>query len=252
MNAMRLTGSAPSLRQHTITAPVPAWRHPSHVVLETCVEDVEGVRISARAGADRAELGANLTAAGTTPSIGTIEAAIFAAAEQVEQRRAQAGAHWAEKPEAAAPFGLRILIRPRGGSFVYNADEGRAMIADVRRIATLAEQTACRVSVYGEERTLRAVEGAWQAERRSLSADFHKFTPAEGLAGVAARTRPDHMAVFVLARRGMPSYHRRLEDIPGQLERYFSARSWMLIVPAALGSSSSSADGRNALTLSDR
>jgi len=101
---MRLTGSAPSLRQHTITAPVPAWRHPSHVVLETCVEDVEGVRISARAGADRAELGANLTAAGTTPSIGTIEAAIFAAAEQVEQRRVQAGAHWAEKPEAAAPL----------------------------------------------------------------------------------------------------------------------------------------------------
>ncbi len=142
MNAMRLTGSAPSLRQHTITAPVPAWRHPSHVVLETCVEDVEGVRISARAGADRAELGANLTAAGTTPSIGTIEAAIFAAAEQVEQRRAQAGAHWAEKPEAAAPFGLRILIRPRGGSFVYDADEGRAMIADVRRIATLALEMA--------------------------------------------------------------------------------------------------------------
>jgi len=68
MNAMRLTGSAPSLRQHTITAPVPAWRHPDHVVLETCVEDVEGVRISARAGADRAELGDNLTAAGTVSS----------------------------------------------------------------------------------------------------------------------------------------------------------------------------------------
>ena len=142
MNAMRLTGSAPSLRQHEITAPTPSWRRPDHVVLETCVEDVEGVRISARAGADRAELGDNLTAAGTTPSIGTIEAAIFAAAEQVEQRRAQAGAHWADKPEAAAPFGLRILIRPRGGSFVYTADEGRAMIADVRRIASLALEMA--------------------------------------------------------------------------------------------------------------
>ena len=142
MNAMRLTGSAPSLRQHTITAPAPTWRRPDHVVLETCVEDVEGVRISARAGADRAELGDNLTAAGTTPSIGTVEAAIFAAAEQVEQRRAQAGAHWADKPEAAAPFGLRVLIRPRGGSFVYDADEGRAMIADVRRIASLALEMA--------------------------------------------------------------------------------------------------------------
>lgn len=140
---------------------------------------------------------------------------------------------------------LHVIVPPRG-----EFDPGLKHWC--RRIATLAEQTACRVSVYGEERTLRAVEGAWQAERRSLSADFHKFTPTEGLAGVAARTRPDHMAVFVLARRGMPSYHRRLEDIPGQLERYFSARSWMLIVPAALGSSSSSADGRNALTLSDR
>ena len=140
MNAMRLTGSAPSLRQHTITAPVPAWRHPDHVVLETCVEDVEGVRISARAGADRAELGDNLTAAGTTPSIGTIEAAIFAAAEQVEQRRAQAGAHWADKPEAAAPFGLRVMIRPRGGSFVFDSDERRTMIADVRRVVALARE----------------------------------------------------------------------------------------------------------------
>mgnify|MGYP003362444774 CR=1 FL=1 len=63
MNAMRLTSSAPSLRQHTINAPAPTWRRPGHVVLETCVEDVEGVRISARAGADRAELADNLTAA---------------------------------------------------------------------------------------------------------------------------------------------------------------------------------------------
>ena len=59
------------------------------------------------------------------------------------------------------------------------------------------------------------------------------------------------MAVFVLARRGMPSYHRRLDAIPGQLERYFSARSWMLIVPARSGATSSSGDGRNALTLPD-
>ena len=111
MNAMRLTSSAPSLRQHTINAPAPTWRRPGHVVLETCVEDVEGVRISARAGADRAELADNLTAAGTTPSIGTVEAAIFAAAEQVEQRRAQAGPHWAEQPEAAAPFGITKIGR---------------------------------------------------------------------------------------------------------------------------------------------
>ena len=139
---------------------------------------------------------------------------------------------------------LHIIV-PRRGEF----DPGLKHWC--RRIATLAEQTACRLSVYGEQSTLRAVEGIWQADRRSLSADYHELSPTDGLAAVAARTRPDHMAVFVLARRGMPSYHRRLDAIPGQLERYFSARSWMLIVPARSGATSSSGDGRNALTLPD-
>lgn len=140
MNAMKLTHSAPSLKyQAHSDSSGPAWRHPDHVVLEICVEDVEGVRIAAREGADRVELGDNLTASGTTSSIGTIEAAIFAAAEQVEERRALAGPHWT-RSSAAAPFGLRVLIRPRGGCFVYDADEGRAMIADVRRIAALARE----------------------------------------------------------------------------------------------------------------
>ncbi|AYD89052.1 copper homeostasis protein CutC [Actinomyces lilanjuaniae] len=141
MNATRLSRSAPSLRQHPARRPSspPFWRRPGHLVLETCVEDVEGVRISARVGADRAELGENLTASGTTPSIGTVEAAIFAAAEQVEERRTRLGAHWAQTAQSA-PFGLRVLIRPRGGPYVYNSDEGRAMIADVRRIAALARE----------------------------------------------------------------------------------------------------------------
>lgn len=103
------------------------------------MEDIEGVRVSARAGADRAELCDNLAASGTTPSIGAVEAAIFAAAEEVEHRRAVAGAHWASGP-AATPLGLRIMIRPRGGSFVFDADEVRAMMADVRRIAALSRQ----------------------------------------------------------------------------------------------------------------
>ena len=114
MNAMRLTGTAPSLRYRSAIETAHPWRDPGHVVVETCVEDIEGVRVSARAGADRAELCDNLAAGGTTPSIGAVE--------------------------ASAPFGLRIMIRPRGGSFVFDADEVRAMMADVRRIAALARQ----------------------------------------------------------------------------------------------------------------
>lgn len=137
---MRLAGSAPSLRHLSSPAPeTTPWRDMPHVVVEICTEDVEGVRLSVRAGADRAELCDNLGAEGTTPSIGTVESAIFAASEEVAQRRALAGPHWAKQPDAA-PFGLRIMIRPRGGSFVFSSDEGRAMVADVRRMAALARE----------------------------------------------------------------------------------------------------------------
>ena len=137
---MRFTRSAPSLR--TLGNPSPAdapWRDLPHVAVEICLENVEGVRISARAGADRAELCDNLAAGGTTPSIGAVEAAIFAAGEEVERRRAIAGPHWAARPDAA-PFGLRVMIRPRGGSFVFDSDERRTMIADVRRVVALARE----------------------------------------------------------------------------------------------------------------
>ena len=140
MNAMRLTGTAPSLRgRSTPTHSALPWHDLPHVGVETCVENVEGVRLSARAGADRAELCDNLGAHGTTPSIGAVEAAIFAAAEEVAEHRAASGPQWFEHPDAA-PFGLRVMIRPRGGSFVFNTDEGRAMVADVRRIAALARE----------------------------------------------------------------------------------------------------------------
>lgn len=109
-----------------------------HVLLEICVEDVAGVHAAARLGADRAELCDNLAAGGTTPSIGAVEAAVYAAREQVHERREAAGRRWSET-EVATPFGLQVMIRPRGGGFVYDADETRAMVADVRRLRSLAE-----------------------------------------------------------------------------------------------------------------
>lgn len=137
MNATRLTGSAPSLRRQP--PPAPHGPPAGHVLLEVCTENVEGVRLSARGGADAAELCDNLAAGGTTPSIGSVEAAILACAEEVAERRAVAGRNWVDTP-AGAPFRLKIMIRPRGGSFVFTLDEGRAMTADVRRIAALIRE----------------------------------------------------------------------------------------------------------------
>ena len=75
---------------------------------EICVDSIAGVRAAREAGADRVELCANLVEGGTTPSLGAIHAA-----RTVRELR------------------LHVMIRPRGGDFLYDDDELAQMAADI-------------------------------------------------------------------------------------------------------------------------
>jgi copper homeostasis protein len=78
-------------------------------VLEVCVDSLENALIAQSAGADRIELCANLPEGGTTPS----PAQIGMARERLHIK-------------------LYVLIRPRGGDFLYNAREFELMKSDIR------------------------------------------------------------------------------------------------------------------------
>ena len=82
------------------------------VLFESCVDSLESAIASARGGADRIELCANLDVGGTTPDADLI------------QRCAEA---------AAVP--VFVMIRPRGGAFCCDADDLRAMARDIRQAA---------------------------------------------------------------------------------------------------------------------
>lgn len=71
-----------------------------------------------RAGADRIELCDNMAEAGTTPSYGMVKIA----SELCQMYDAE----------------LAVMIRPRGGSFVYHWYELEAMRADIEQLKTLA------------------------------------------------------------------------------------------------------------------
>ena len=77
--------------------------------LEICCDSLESVETAARAGADRLELCSGLKEGGMTPSIGLIRAAV------------------------ATGIPVNVLIRPRGGDFVYSKGEAALMLDDVRR-----------------------------------------------------------------------------------------------------------------------
>ena len=80
----------------------------SELTFEICVDSVAGVRAARDAGADRVELCADLLEGGITPSLGTILVA-----------------------RKIADIKLHVIIRPRGGDFLYDEDELAAMEADI-------------------------------------------------------------------------------------------------------------------------
>lgn len=91
----------------------------SRPVLEIAVQDLAGFRVAADAGAVRVELCAALAATGgLTPSAGLLAAL-------VAERDARAAT-------GATPPGVHVLVRPRPGSFVYDADGLDVQVRDVR------------------------------------------------------------------------------------------------------------------------
>lgn len=88
----------------------------SPAVVEVCVGDATGALTALAAGADRVEVCADLAQGGTTPSIGTI--------------RLLLDLH----PTAA----LRVMIRPRGGDFVWDRHEEQVARHDIAAVRALA------------------------------------------------------------------------------------------------------------------
>ena len=130
-------------------------------MIEIAVQDVRGARIALEEGADRVELCMALGATGgVTPSFGLI----------------QSCAH------VGVPEGVQALIRPRGGSFVFDDDEKRVQVADVR-YAILAGASGVVVGGLDEdgavdvpfaERLAEASREEGERRNRPVEITFHR------------------------------------------------------------------------------
>ena len=86
----------------------------SQVLLEVCIDSVESAIAAESGGAQRVELCAGLSDGGLTPSLGMIEQVL----DQVN-------------------IEVMVIIRPRGGDFLYGKHEWETIRRDIRHIAQM-------------------------------------------------------------------------------------------------------------------
>jgi len=132
----------------------------SPVAVEIAVQDLEGVRIAIREGAQRIELCQALGSGGLTPSIGLVMAAVRAA------------------DEAGLPDFVHVLVRPREGGFVYSPAEIEVMSGDILAL----EAAGAAGIVVGALQADRSIDLEALAQLRqaagALSVTFHRAVDA--------------------------------------------------------------------------
>lgn len=120
--------------------------------IEVCVDSVESAANASKGGACRVELCSNLVEGGTTPSLGMLRVI----------------------KSAVATTPVFVMIRPRGGDFLYSDTEFQVMLEDLR----LMKQNGADGIVFGiltpdggidTERSKRLIDLA-----RPLPVTFHR------------------------------------------------------------------------------
>lgn len=108
--------------------------------IEICTNSVESVKAALKAGADRIELCAGMPEGGTTPSYGEMSLV-----------------------RELMPSGMHVIIRPRGGDFLYSMEECEVMLRDI--------EMAQRIGVDGVVIGCLTAEGEVDVDKMRLLID---------------------------------------------------------------------------------
>ena len=168
----------------------------SSVLIEAAVESAEAAIAAERAGAQRIELCANLTEGGTTPSAGTIGVALS---------------------RVGVP--VFVMIRPRGGDFLYSPMELAVMMRDIATARTLGAHGVVVGALTADgavdvERMRAFVEAA-----RPLPVTFHRAFDLASDLGAALEALAASGVRRVLTSGGAPRAADGITRIASLVER---------------------------------
>ncbi|MGB7983431.1 MAG: copper homeostasis protein CutC [Candidatus Nanopelagicales bacterium] len=158
--------------------------HSTHVI-EVLATSIGAVRLALLGGADRIELCDNDPQGGTTPSAGTIETALI----------------------LAEPSGtpLHVMIRPRGGGFVFDRDEHAVMRRDLRAAVHLGVDGVVLGMLIADGQVDRRLLEEFIETAQGRSVTFHRAIDVAADLEVAVETAFDLGCDRVLTSGGAPT-----------------------------------------------
>ncbi|WP_419760097.1 copper homeostasis protein CutC [Acidisoma sp.] len=171
-------------------------------LVEICVDDVAGALAAEAEGADRIELCSALSEGGLTPSIGLVQAVLG------RVRR----------------LGVRIMIRPRGGNYVFSSEEVDVMLADIAAFRALPKAPGVVVGfVCGALTTSGVIDARAIARLKvacgGLPMTFHKAFDVTRDLGAALDTLLGLGIRSVLTSGGSPTAEGGVETLRILVER---------------------------------
>ena len=123
----------------------------SNFILEACVENLEEARQAELRGAHQIELCDRLDLGGTTPPLETIKAA-----------------------KTQLKIRIKVMIRPRGGNFVYSSSELKTMEASIDHCKAIGVEGVV-FGILNTDNTLNIAQIAALAKRaRPLEVTIHR------------------------------------------------------------------------------
>lgn len=125
-------------------------------VVEIAVQDVAGARAALSAGAHRLELCQALAMGGLTPSIGLLDSVLAAVDPQL----------------------VNVLVRPRGGGFVYTDDEIDVVAADIRACTERGVGGVVLGALTRDGHVDHAALETWRAAAGRATVTFHRAIDA--------------------------------------------------------------------------
>ena len=105
----------------------------------------------------------------------------------------------------------------------------------LERLSRMAGNLDCRIQFHGRQESLELIAEYINNLHPSVRAEYTPMAHWNELPRLAENIASDHMFVVVTARKGTISYKNALERLPDELQKHFSGKNLMIVVPDQYG-----------------